>query len=68
MKSKSQKQEIFIHVKAESRLMSVNAIVPESKCIRILEDIRDNFSKANARWGNNDLLSVKTCVHNPTLL
>lgn len=66
--TKQKKHETFIHIKADSKLISINAIVPESKSISILEDLRDNFKKVNERYGNKDSLTVKTCVHNPTLL
>lgn len=61
------KEEIFIHVKAESEILSVNAIFPEKKVEKILTEIRDNFCKLDARTKGDNWLKVSTCVHNPTL-
>ena len=69
MKKGDLKNKIYIHVKAESEVLGINAIVPESKCVKVLEDLRDNFLKLKDKYKkHNDRLIVKTCVHNPTLL
>lgn len=62
-------QERLIHIKAESNLFCVSELIPESRVVDRLIDIRDGWRKR--MWGSSkfgdDKLSVKTCVHNPTL-
>lgn len=63
-------QERIIHVKAESELYSVNALVPEKIAEKVLTDIRNNFSKLEQKMRDrfpNAHLKVQTCVHNPTM-
>lgn len=59
--------ETLIHIKAVSPIYSVYEITPESKAVKTLESIRDNFVRQNSRHKNVHTLSVSTCVHNPTL-
>lgn len=67
MAKKKEVVEPIIHIKAESDLYSVNGLFPQSKCVKMLEEIRDNFMKARGRHGSRTGLKVQTCVHNPTL-
>lgn len=60
--------EKIIHVKAISKYLSVNALIPERFAEETLKDILDNF--LNQKWRFDDTgkekLTVQTCVHNPT--
>lgn len=68
-KIKPQPQEIFIHIKAESKYLSVSEILPEKKAVARLVDIRDNFTYMKKRFDEKgeEKLAVSTCVHNPKL-
>lgn len=62
----------FIHIKAESQILTVNELCSEKKCVKRLEQIRDTFLSLNSRSSYqrrfpNDTLVVKTCVNNPEL-
>lgn len=61
--------ERIIHVKAESEIYSVNALIPEKIVEKVLVGIRNNFCKLNEKMKGkfpNSVLKVQTCVHNPT--
>lgn len=58
--------ETMIHIKAESKVMSVNCIASEKKALSILTDIRNNFINMKQKFEiTDDKLIVQTCVHNP---
>jgi hypothetical protein len=62
--------ERIIHIKAESEIYSVNALIPEKIVEKVLTEIRDNFSKYHFRLIKlypSAYLKVQTCVHNPTM-
>jgi hypothetical protein len=68
MASKKEKNQTFIHIKATSQVLSINAIVPENKACSVLEDLRNNFMRMKDKFNLfDDKLIVKTCVHNPTI-
>lgn len=58
------KRERLIHIKVESKVLSITELLPESKVVGRLIDIRDGWLR---RMREGDKLLVKTCVHNPTL-
>ncbi len=60
--------EKFIHVKAESQLLSVNQLIEEKKAVKFLTGIRNSFEYLKNKYGaefRNDRLIVHTCVNNP---
>lgn len=60
--------EKFIHIKAESRLLSVNQLVEEKEAVKFLTGIRKNFGYLKSKFGaeyKDDSLIVNTCVNNP---
>lgn len=71
-KKKSEEKEYptIIHIKAESKYISVNGLFPEKKAELVLVDIRNNFCKMAERFDTKgeERLIVQTCVHNPKLL
>lgn len=60
--------EKFIHVKAESEVLSVNQLIEEKKAVKFLTGIRNSFEYLKLKYKKTgDKLVVKTCVHNPEL-
>ena len=60
----------FIHVKAESEVLSVNEIVAEKNAVKFLTGIRKSFEYLKHKYRESyprASLLVKTCVHNPEL-
>ena len=56
----------FIHIKADSEVISVSQIVEESKCVKVLTTIRNTFEYLKKKYQlKDDKLVVRTCVHNP---
>lgn len=68
-KKKINPNERLIHISAESELMSVYEVVPESRAEKRLIDIREGFIKMKNRSYKYGHLKMKvtTGVHNPTL-
>jgi hypothetical protein len=59
--------EKLIHIKAESEIYSVFQLVSESKAVKVLTNIRENFIRLENRRRSGCKLVVKICVHNPEL-
>lgn len=69
MAKKTIPTETIIHIKAESRFISSTELIPESKAVKRLENIRESFLYMKRRFDKKGdaVLKVKTCVHNPRL-
>lgn len=63
--------EKLIKIQAESAYISCDTVVPEKKAVKVLTEIRKNFSHLKARhaakYSASDKLVVKTAVYNPEL-
>lgn len=69
MSKKVKKEEKMIRISAESPILSVDEILPESKVEKRLINIRDGFmSIRNRSWRYEKYqLKVSTGVYNPSL-
>lgn len=61
--------EKILHIKAESRLISVNGLFPERIAYSVLLGIKEAFEYLVYRYSEpgKEKLTVKICTHNPEL-
>ena len=60
--------EKFIHIKAESEILSVNELCSEKNAVKRLTGIRKSFEYLSSKFKSaypDAKIVVKTCVHNP---